>query len=273
MTINSSDPKKKKVYDFWNNASCGEELFLKSYTKKDYEFEFDERYRLEPCILDLADFESPQGKIILEIGVGLGADHQRFIEAGAIMYGIDLTDRAIMNTKRRLKIFNHESNLEIGDAENLQFEKNFFDIVYSWGVIHHSSNTQKAVDEIYRVLKPEGIGKIMIYHKWSIVGLMLWVKYGLFKLNPFIGLNRIYSEFLESPGTKAYSMKEAKDMFNKFSYIHVKTVLTHGDLLDGPAGQRHTGMLLSIARRIWPKKLIKKIFPKFGLFMLISIKK
>jgi ubiquinone/menaquinone biosynthesis C-methylase UbiE len=264
---------KKEVHDFWDNASCGEELFLKSYTIEDYEFEFKERYRLEPCILNLADFESACGKKILEIGVGLGADHQRFIEAGAITYGIDLTERAIKNTKRRLDLFNHKSNLEVGDAENIQFESSFFDIVYSWGVIHHSPNTQKAIDEIYRVLKPGGAGKVMIYNKWSFVGLMLWVRYALFRLNPFIGLNHIYSEFLESPGTKAYSKKEAKQMFSSFSSVHIDTVLTHGDLLDGPAGQRHGGVLIKIARSIWPKKIIKKIFPKLGLFMLISLKK
>ncbi len=113
----------------------------------------------------------------------------------------------------------------------------------------------------------------MIYHKWSIVGFMLWIKYGLFKFNPFVRLEYLYSNYLESPGTKAYSVEEAKELFSCFSEIEIDTALTHGDLLDGPAGQRHEGILLDVARKIWPRKIIKKVFPRFGLFMLIRLRK
>ena len=65
--------------------------------------------------------------------MGLGADHQRFVEAGAITYGIDLTERAIENTKTRLKLSGLESSLSVGDAENLDFDDNSFEIIYSWG--------------------------------------------------------------------------------------------------------------------------------------------
>ena len=74
-----------------------------------------------------------QSKKILEIGVGLGADHHEFCFAGAETYGIDLTERAIRRTKERLELFNLKSNLSVGDAENLDFNENIFDIVYSWG--------------------------------------------------------------------------------------------------------------------------------------------
>lgn len=273
MINNIKDFSKKDVHDFWDDSSCGEELFLKSYKKEDYEHEFNERYRLEPCIDKFMNFKSAYDKKILEIGVGLGADHQRFVEAGAITYGIDLTKRAIKNTERRLNLFNYQSNLSLGDSENIQYKDNFFDLVYSWGVIHHSPDTQKAINEIYRVLKPGGIGKVMIYHKWSLVGLMLWIRYGFFKFKPLIGLKELYANFLESPGTKAYSINEARRMFKNFNTINIDTVLTHGDLLDGPAGQRHKGILLSVARKFWPRKLIKYLFPKFGLFMLVTLKK
>ena len=78
------------------------------------------------------------------------------------------------------------SKLNIGNAEILSFEDESFDFVYSWGVLHHSPNTRKCFDEIYRVLRPGGKAKIMIYHKYSCVGLMLWLRYGLFSLKPFI---------------------------------------------------------------------------------------
>lgn len=87
---------------------------------------------------------------------GLGADHQRFAEAGAVLTGVDLTPHAIEMTRQRFKKLGLKSNLKVGDAECLNFPANSFDIVYSWGVIHHSPDTQKAVNEIFRVLKPGG---------------------------------------------------------------------------------------------------------------------
>jgi ubiquinone/menaquinone biosynthesis C-methylase UbiE len=262
--------KKDKVHDFWNDASCGEELYLQSHDKDGFNMQSNKRYELEPYILDFADFNRAKDKKVLEIGVGLGADHQKFAESGAIMTGIDLTSRAIENTKARLKLLGLESSLLVGDAENLQFKDNSFDEVYSWGVIHHSPNTSKAVSEIFRVLAQGGEAKIMIYHKWSLIGLMLWLRYALLRFRPFTSLEYIYSEYLESPGTKAYSKKEAKELFCNFSQVNIQTVLTHGDLLESDAGQRHKGIFIDIARKLWPRSLIKKILPNAGLFMLIK---
>ena len=264
---------KSKVYDFWNDASCGEELYLEGRDKIAYEKQAQRRYELEPYIKDFAEFESSQNQRVLEIGVGLGADHQKFIEAGANVCGIDLTERAIENTKTRLKLFGLESCLRVGDAEQLEFNDNSFEVVYSWGVIHHSPNTQKAINEIYRVLETGGVGKIMIYHKWSLIGLMLWLRYGLFKFKPFTSLKTIYSKYLESPAPKLYSKNEAKKLFSDFSVVEIKTVLTHGDLLQSEAGQRHRGPLIEIARKIWPRKLIQLLLPNAGLFMLIKVTK
>jgi len=102
---------------------------------------------------------------------------------------------------------------------------------------------------------------------------MLWLRYAFLKFRPFTTLNTIYSKYLESPGTKAYSVKEAEEMFHKFSEVKIDTVLTHGDLLTSKAGQRHEGLLLDIARKIYPRFLIRKFFPKNGLFMLVELVK
>ncbi len=262
---------KQDVKDFWNEASCGEELYLKGVDeKKAFNNQAQIRYQLEPYIISFADFSNSKGKKVLEIGVGLGADHQKFAESGADLYGIDNTERAIVNTRKRLQLFNLSSKLEVADAENLHFSDNFFDIVYSWGVIHHSPDTSGAINEIYRVLKPGGEAKIMIYHTKSFVGYMLWIRYALLTLKPFTSLKQIYSKYLESPGTKAYTVKEAKLLLKQFKKVDIKTLLTHGDILSSDAGQRHKGLFLLIARKLFPRFIIKKVFPKNGLFMLIK---
>jgi len=223
--------------------------------------------------LEFAEFEKYQGKRILEIGVGLGADHKMFAEAGAVCTGIDLTKKAIDITRRRLAEFGLSSNLSVGDAEALDKPPDTFDLVYSWGVIHHSPKTECAAAEILRVLKPGGEFKVMIYNKYSMVGFMLWIRYALLAFNPHMSLDEIYATYLESPGTKAYTPLEAQKLFPDTEQLDISVVLTHGDLLESSAGQRHEGMLLSVARFVWPRKLIKMYFPERGLFMLIQGKK
>lgn len=263
--------QKELVKDFWNQASCGEDLYLKGEDERiRFENQMKERYRLEPFILDFAQFNLFKGKEVLEIGVGLGSDHQQFAEAGAQLSGIDLTERAIDYAKSRMSLFNLRSNLLVGDAENLPFSENNFDLVYSWGVIHHSPDTKKCVDEIYRVLKPGGRFKVMIYHKHSMVGYMLWIRYALLGLKPWKNLDSIYSQYLESPGTKAYSFDGAHKLFSSFKNVKIKSILGHGDLLTSQAGQRHKGFLLNTARVLYPRFIIRKFFSGHGLALLIE---
>ena len=145
--------EKQQVHDFWNEASCGEALYLSGTDRVGFEAQSRRRYELEPFILDFARSEEFNGKKVLEIGVGLGADHQKFAEAGADLYGIDLTDRAVAHTRNRLACFDLCSTLDVGDAEQLAFADESFDLVYSWGVLHHSPGTPKAIAEVWRVLK------------------------------------------------------------------------------------------------------------------------
>ena len=266
----SLDVAKRQVHDFWNEASCGEDLLLSAADRDGYRSQSAERYRLEPFIPTFADFSATRDKTVLEIGVGLGADHQCFAEAGAVLTGIDLTERAVEHTRRRFALFGLSSALEVGDAEKLRFADRSFDVVYSWGVLHHSPDTPQAVSEVYRVLKPGGKALVMIYQKWSMVGAMLWIRYGLLVGKPWRNLRSIYAEHLESPGTKAYSHTEARALFKNFSSVQISSPLSHGDLLNSEVGQRHRGLALRVAKAIWPRWLIRRFLPSAGLFMMIQ---
>lgn len=265
-----SETTKSDVQAFWDRASCGEELLLLGDTVQDYAEQARERYRLEPYIEGFADFASAKDKKVLEIGVGLGADHERFARAGADLSGIDLTPRAIAHTGHRFQQMGLQSELQVADAESLPFADDTFDVVFSWGVIHHSPATPKAVAQILRVLKPGGECRVMIYHTYSFVGYMLWIRYAFLTLKWGRSLADIYSNHLESPGTKAYALDEARALFSGFRDIRASTVLTHGDLLTSHAGQRHRGLLLTVAKHIWPRWIIQRFFPTHGLFLLIK---
>jgi len=267
------DPSKELVRDFWEKASCGEALYLEDSTRDGFLKQSCIRYQIEPYILSFAEFEKYYEKKVLEIGIGLGADHQKFAEAGAELYGIDLTQRAVNYVQKRFETMGLKSHLSIGDVENLAFADEMFDLVYSWGVLHHTPNTAKAAREILRVLKRGGEFKIMIYHKYSLVGYMLWIRYALMRLRPLTSLAEIYGRYLESPGTKALTTGEARELFKDSAYFVNKVELSHGDLLNSLAGQRHKGISLTLARMIWPRFLLRNLFKKHGLFMLIHGKK
>jgi SAM-dependent methyltransferase len=264
---------KERVREFWQDSPCGEKLYLTKLDRNGFRQQSEDRYALEPFIFPFADFQAAKGKRVLEIGVGLGADHQCFAEAGAVLSGIDLTPRAIEITSRRFETFSLRSDLRVGDAEELEFPDKSFDIVYSWGVIHHSPNTERAVAEIFRVLKPGGIAKIMIYNRHSLVGFMLWLRYGLARGRPLVSLGQIYANHLESPGTKAYSESETRCLFRQFDNVVIRIELGHGDLLTSKAGQRHNGIILTVARKLWPRWLLSKLCRRNGLFMMIQARK
>jgi len=261
----------ESVRDFWDEASCGEKLHLAEENADGYAAQSNERYRLEPYIPAFAKWAAMKGKTVLEIGVGLGSDHEQFARAGAVLNGVDLTPRAVEHAQRRLALAGLESDLMVANAEALPFADASFDHVYSWGVLHHSPDTPRAFAEAMRVLRPGGSFAIMVYNKWSLVGLMLWARYAAARLRPLTSLAKIYAEHLESPGTKAYTPREARALVAPFAKnIAIRVELTHGDLLSSGAGQRHEGRMLDFARRVWPRRLLSRVAKNNGLFLLIS---
>lgn len=265
-----------QVYKFWNSASCGEIYAGEGSDCERYAEVSRRRYLLEPYLKPFACFEEACNKDVLEIGVGMGSDHQSLAEARPRnLHGIDLTERALEHTRSRFQAFGIASQLAVGNAEQLTFTDASFDFVYSWGVIHHSPNTAKAAQEILRVLRPGGVARVMIYHRNSPVGWMLWTRYALLRGKPWIGLDEIYAHHLESPGTKAFSVREARILFIGAAEVKTTVKLCMGDLLDGEVGQRHRGLLLTVAKSLWPRWLIKSLgkYFDFGLGLMIEVRK
>jgi len=122
---------QRQVREFRDAAAFGEKLYLSASTPVGCANQSEIRYQLEPYIVPFADFGQWNGKRVLEIGVGLGADHQKFAEAGAELVRVDLTERVIKHTRERLAQRRLQSDLRIGDAENLGFSDGQFDLVYS----------------------------------------------------------------------------------------------------------------------------------------------
>lgn len=260
-----------QVRDFWETASCGEIYAAGDDVVEQVDAQARERYRLEPYILDFARFKDGAQKDVLEIGVGMGADHEQWAKAGPRrLAGVDLTARALAWTQRRLQALNLHSHLLQADAEALPFPDESFDIVYSWGVLHHTPKTSLAIQELHRVLRPGGTARLMLYHRHSITGAMLWLRYGVPRR---LNLNETYSRYLESPGTKAFSIRHIHRLTHTFSSTAVTTQLGVGDLLDGGAGMRYRGRLFSLIWQLWPRPLIRRYLSRFGLLLLVEASK
>jgi ubiquinone/menaquinone biosynthesis C-methylase UbiE len=226
----AAQEEKARVQAFWEADPCGvahgdapegtPEFFAQVERK---------RSELEPFIARYADFPMTRGQRVLEIGVGAGTDFVRFVRAGAQATGVDLTDHAIQLVRQRLDNEGLQAQLQQADAEALPFEDGAFDRVYSWGVLHHTPDTTRAVREAVRVLAPGGRICVMLYARHSWVAYGLWAKHGLLKGRPTRSLADVLAHHMESEGTKGFTARELRAMFAGLEDLRIEKVSTPYD--------------------------------------------
>lgn len=218
------------VQQFWEQEACGTGNAIVGerdpYTKDWFEQIEQHRYRVEPYIHSIAEFTRHHGKRVLEVGVGAGSDHLQWARAGAECYGVDLTRRAIEITQARFDLYGFKTNLRQIDAEILPFPDDSFDVVYSWGVIHHAEHPEQIVQEVRRVLKPSGLFIGMLYGRHSLVAVKLWVKHALLRGRPWRTLSDVIWHHMESIGTKAYTLSELQTVFREFRSVELTPMQT-----------------------------------------------
>jgi len=235
--------QKARVQGFWEEQPCGAEHTANAEGTPEFFAEVERtRDELDPYIHRFADFEGARGKRLLEIGVGLGTDFIRFVRAGALATGVDLTEHAVQLVRRRLELEGLDAEVRTADAESLPFDDSSFDRVYSWGVLHHTPNTRKAVSEAIRVLAPGGQACVMLYARHSWVAYGLWVKHGPLAGRPLRSLGDVLASHMESDGTKGYTKRELRDLFGDLSELRIDKVRTTYDeqIAPGPIA-RMTG--------------------------------
>jgi len=226
------------VQQYWERNPCGISPLITAGapagTRRWFERIEDHRYQLIPHIHAVAQFTRHRGKKILEIGVGAGTDHLQWARAGARCVGVDLTDAAIELTRAHLAMHGFESDLRRADAEALPFPDESFDLVYSWGVIHHSEQPAKIVSEIHRVLRPGGTFIGMLYGRRSVVAFKQWVKYALLRGRPWRTFGDVIWHHMESLGTKAYTVPELHHLFSAFRSCEAQPILSAYDITHWP---------------------------------------
>ena len=215
---------KNQVREFWELRACGTRVSSAPKFSRRYFDEIEQhRYRVEPEILSFAQFTCYHGKRVLEVGVGAGTDFVQWVRAGADASGIDLTEEAVAHVQQRLRVYGlPAADVRVADCEALPYPSDSFDLVYSWGVIHHTPNTEAALREIVRVTRPGGHCKIMVYNRFSLVTYGLWLRYALLTGQPWRSLSWALYHHLESKGTKGYTIGEMSEMLSSLPVYDVK---------------------------------------------------
>jgi 2-polyprenyl-3-methyl-5-hydroxy-6-metoxy-1,4-benzoquinol methylase len=116
----------------------------------------------------LIPYERLSDRRVLEIGCGLGTHSGLMAEAGARVSAIDITPRGVELTRRRLALRGLDADVRIMDGEELQFDDEEFDLVWSWGVVQHTAHPERMAAEVHRVLKSSGEFRMMVYNRRSM---------------------------------------------------------------------------------------------------------
>jgi SAM-dependent methyltransferase len=167
-----SDVPISAVEAFWNASPCNINNSPHPVGSREYFEDLERRkYFVEPHIPSFADFDRWKGKRVLEIGCGLGTTTISFARAGANVTAVELSAESAAMTRRRAELFelDHRVQVHVGNAEQLSsfVPVETYDLVYSFGVIHHSPHPDRIVNEIQKYMDTRSELRLMVYSRVS----------------------------------------------------------------------------------------------------------
>lgn len=224
----------QEVKNFWDARPCNLKHSSKTAGTKEY---FDEvekkKFFVEPHLVKFADFPSVKGKKVLEIGCGLGTITVNFARAGAKkVTAVDLSDRSLALAKQNAEVNGFGQIIEFYHANAEELSKTVpleeYDLIFSFGVIHHTPNPERVLKALHSYLSPDGQLKIMVYYRYSWKVFWILMKYGKCR---FWDLSRLVAAHSEAqtgcPITYIYSRKEAAGIFENQGFKLVAVDVDH----------------------------------------------
>ena len=165
-----------EVQNYWNSRPCNIRHGTSDIGTKKYFDEVETRkYMVESHIPEFSGFESCSGKRVLEIGCGIGTTGISFARAGAYYTGVELSSASLELAKKRFDVYGFDGHFYLGNAENLTdflpIQK--YDLIYSFGVIHHSPNPEKIIDNIKKYMDKSSEFRLMLYAANSWKNIMI----------------------------------------------------------------------------------------------------
>jgi len=215
-----------QVQEFWDRRPCNIRHSPKTLGTREY---FDEvearRYMVEPHIPRFARFERWRGKKVLEVGCGIGTDAICFARAGALLTAVDLSPVSLEIARQRFEIYGLKANFYCGNAEQLSslVPVEPFDLIYSFGVIHHTHHPGNALAELRKFCGSATELRLMLYSKWSWKICWIIAKYGKGAFWRADELVRTYSEAQTGcPVTFYYSADDVRKLMKDFDILRIR---------------------------------------------------
>lgn len=225
MSVAENTSVIDQVRAYWSRRPCNIRHSTKPVGTREYFDEVEARkYFVEPHIPAFADFAHWRGKKVLEIGCGIGTDSINFARAGADITVVDLSGESLELCKKRFEVFGLKANFYEGNAEHLSdfvpLER--YDLIYSFGVIHHTPHPERVMEQLKRYCKPDTELRLMLYTKWSWKVLWIIFGYGHGAIWRSDELVRRYSEAQEgSPVTFYYSFRGVRWLLSDYDVVDI----------------------------------------------------
>jgi 2-polyprenyl-3-methyl-5-hydroxy-6-metoxy-1,4-benzoquinol methylase len=207
-----------------------------------------------------------RGARVLEIGCGMGLHTELMSRAGADVTAIDVSPTAIEATRRRLELAGLSAAVERADAEALPFPDRCFDLVWSWGAIHHTARTARAVREIGRVTRPEGEARVMVYNRHGMPAMLAFVRHhvlgGRF-------LHNTWDETLygttDGFSARYYVREQLEDLFRGFfREVSCRVLGQLADAVPLPRGLR------ALVAPLVPEPVVSALIARHGAFLFLT---
>ena len=219
-----TDVSLDSVRHYWDARPCNIRHSAKPVGTEEYFREVEARkYLVEPHIPRFAEFERWRGKRVLEIGCGIGTDTMNFARHGALVPAVDLSEKSLEIARQRAAVCGLQDRIRFLPANAEELDRSVpvepYDLVYSFGVIHHTPSPERVLDQIRRYVTPESTVKIMVYHRRSWKVLWILLTYGKGR---FWQADRLVARYSEAqtgcPVTYTYSRRQARRLLEEHGF-------------------------------------------------------
>ena len=224
----------EEVRAFWDRRPCNIRHSRRAVGSREYFDEVEARkYFVEPHILRFADFSRWRGRRVLEIGCGIGTDAVNFARHGAYVTAVDLSAESLALARQRAETYEVADRIVFCEANAEKLEDFLpvqpYDLVYSFGVIHHTPHPAWVLGQAHRYVAPGGMLKIMVYNRYSWKALLLVVSVA--RRGRFRDMGRAIAWYSEaqmgSPVTYTWTRRSVRKMLAQQGFCTTELYAEH----------------------------------------------